>query len=81
MKESVWTYVLKSEIDGSLYVGISKDVKRRIKEHNSGKTSSNRSKTPYILILKEKCENYREARKREQFWKSGFGREKLKQIG
>jgi len=45
-----YVYILKSEKDGSKYVGVSQDLKRRISEHNSGNAKYSDSKRPYKLI-------------------------------
>jgi len=42
-------YVLKSAKDGRAYVGCTKDLKNRIKEHNSGEVKSIKSRAPFSL--------------------------------
>ncbi len=72
-------YAIKSEDSGRIYVGMSLDPKRRLKEHNSGKVFSTKGFRPWILIFFENCGTKRTyARKREKYWKSGIGKEKLK---
>ncbi len=44
-----FVYILKSEKDGSLYVGTTEDVKKRLTEHNDGKSKYTSSKRPYKL--------------------------------
>ncbi|MEK7614359.1 MAG: GIY-YIG nuclease family protein [Patescibacteria group bacterium] len=44
-----YVYILKSEKDGSRYVGTTTDLKNRIEEHNKGETKSNKSKIPYKI--------------------------------
>ena len=80
LQEPVWVYALRSEKDGSLYIGISKNPQERLTAHNQRKTSSNRSKVPLKIIFTEQCEGYEQAREREKYWKSGSGREKLRRI-
>lgn len=46
-------YILKSLKDGRTYVGCSKDLDNRIKEHNAGEVKSTKSRTPFILWYKE----------------------------
>ncbi len=74
-----YAYVLKSEKNGRRYVGSTDDLKRRLKEHNSGVggmyTKNNR---PFTLIYYEAYISYDLARKAERFYKSGIGREILK---
>ena len=45
-----YTYVLKSLKDGHFYIGITHDIEKRLKEHNSGKTRSTRNRLPFRLI-------------------------------
>ena len=75
-----YTYVLQSEKNGRQYVGSTDDLKRRIREHNAGiggaYTSKNR---PFKLIYYEAYISYDLARKSERFYKTGKGREVLKE--
>ncbi len=75
-----YVYALRSLIDNNLYIGISADPSRRLKDHNFGMTSSNRSRRPFELIYKGKCSDRVAARKREKYLKSGSGREFLKSL-
>jgi len=45
-----YVYILKSQKDGSRYIGVSADLKRRISEHNCGGAKYSSSKMPYKLI-------------------------------
>ena len=71
----VWTYILQSEKDNKIYIGISSSLRRRIKEHNSGKTKSTCASKPWTLIYKKSFEDYISARVHEKFLKSGKGRD------
>lgn len=53
--------------DGSLYTGIAKDLEKRIKEHNSGRTGAKytRSRRPVKLVYQEKVPSRSDAAKRE----------------
>jgi putative endonuclease len=54
--------------DDSLYTGITKDIKKRIKEHNSGNKPGakyTRSRGPVTLVYTEEAENRSQAAKRE----------------
>ena len=58
-------YVLRC-CDGTLYTGVTTDLERRIKIHNSGKGSAyTRSRRPVRLIFKEPCHSRASALKRE----------------
>ncbi|OHA51535.1 MAG: hypothetical protein A3A97_03660 [Candidatus Terrybacteria bacterium RIFCSPLOWO2_01_FULL_40_23] len=72
------TYVLISLKDENFYIGLTTDINRRIKEHNSGKTKSLYNRRPLKLIHKENFLTEIEAKKREQFLKSGQGRKWLR---
>ncbi len=73
-----FVYVLESEIDGRLYKGQTTDIDKRIVEHNSGKTKSTKGYKPWKLVYFEKYETRDEALLREKFFKTGSGRELLK---
>ena len=78
--DNFFVYALKSLKDGRIYVGFTEDLKRRIKEHNSGKTSSTKAWVPWELWYSEKVSTRIEARNREKYLKSGIGKEYLKSL-
>ena len=62
--------------NGELYVGIAKDVEKRVKEHNTTrKCRYTRFRKPVRLIYSEHCDDYAQARKRERAVKK-FSRKK-----
>ena len=71
-------YVLESETYKRVYIGMTKDLDRRIKEHNIGKTKSTRFYRPWKVLFSESFVTRIEARKREKYLKSGIGREYIK---
>lgn len=73
-----YVYVLRSDIDGRFYVGLTDNIERRLKEHNSGKTKSTKGYIPWVLFFKEDFESRIEARGREIYLKSGVGKEFIK---
>jgi len=73
-----FVYIIKSTIDNRLYKGFTTDLERRIKEHNSGKNKSTSPYKPWNLVYFEKFTDRIEARKREKYFKTGIGREFLK---
>jgi len=75
-----YVYILKSLKDGSLYKGFTQDISNRIELHNQGKCPATSQKRPLKLIHVEAVKNRKEARAREQYYKSGVGREKLKKM-
>lgn len=75
-----YVYALKSKVDGRIYVDFSSDVEKRLKEHNSGKTKSTKGYRPWVLIFAEECSDRTVARDKEKYYKTGIGREKLKNL-
>jgi putative endonuclease len=80
LKMMVIVYVIRSYKDGRFYVGMTKDLERRIQEHESGKTKSTKGFRPWKLIFTESFPNFSEARKREKYLKSGSGKEYIKKM-
>jgi len=79
MNKTHYVYVLKSEKDGNIYIGITNNIERRVRQHNTAKNLSTKYRIPFRLIYKEKHKNRIEARAREKFLKSGCGREWIKE--
>jgi putative endonuclease len=75
---TAFTYVLRSEKDGGIYIGSTRNLKLRIKEHKYGHVRSTKGRRPMILIYSEDFESYTDALKRENYLKSGVGRDWLK---
>ena len=73
-----YTYVLKSLRDGKLYVGHTKDLISRFREHNQGLVKATRKRKPFKLLYYEACNIFGDAIKREHSLKTGFGRAYLK---
>lgn len=71
-----WYVYIAECCDKTLYVGVAKDVTRRIKNHNStNKCKYTRFRKPLKLVYKKECRNYNETRKKEREIKK-FRREK-----
>ncbi len=68
-----YLYILKSEKDGRFYTGITKDLKRRLEEHNRNKSKYYKNRGPYKLVYFEEHESSSDARKREMYLKSPSG--------
>ena len=63
-----WFVYIVRCADDSLYTGITKDVNRRVQEHNTGdKLASKytRARRPVVLVYQETCESRSVATKRE----------------
>jgi len=72
-------YALKF-IDREIYVGMTDDLEGRISEHKKGRVKSTRNKGKFKIIYVEKCSGLSSARTREKCWKSGYGKEVLKNM-
>lgn len=72
-----YVYILQSQTDNSLYIGYSANLKKRFKEHNQGKNLSTKAFIPYRLIFYEAFLNRTDAKNREEYLKSGFGRKTI----
>ena len=73
-----YVYVLFSFKDKKLYIGFSEDLKARLVEHIKGRVRATKNRLPLILIYYEAFTNEKDAKTRERFLKSGFGRFQLK---
>ena len=73
-------YAIKSIIDNRIYVGLTKNLEKRIKEHNQGRTKSTKGFIPWVLVYNETVVTRKEARRQEKYLKSGCGKEFLKKI-
>ena len=73
-----FTYVLKSKKDGKLYTGCTRQLRKRLHEHNSGLNLSTKGRGPFELIYFEGCKSRESALEREKQLKSGHGKRYLK---
>lgn len=73
-----YIYVLFSLKDRKLYIGYTENFDNRVNEHYNGKVRSTKSRRPLILIYFEAFKIKKDAKIREIFLKSGFGRNQLK---
>ncbi len=60
-----YVYILKSRKDGSIYIGYTDDLRKRLKEHNKAKSKSTKNKAPFELIYYESYKAKADARFRE----------------
>lgn len=73
-----YTYVLRSLKDGKLYTGVTRQLKKRLFEHDTGVTRSTKGRGPFELIYFEGCLSEKAAFMREKQLKSGHGKRYLK---
>jgi len=75
-----YTYILQSLKNKSLYIGYTADLKKRFSEHNDGKSLATKPLRPYKIIFYEAFVNRIDAKKREEYLKSGWGFRSIKKI-
>ncbi|MBI2515173.1 GIY-YIG nuclease family protein [Candidatus Wolfebacteria bacterium] len=73
-----YVYILFSQKDEGLYIGYTENLKIRLGEHFKGRVTATRNRKPLILIHYEAFTNKKDAKAREVFLKSGFGRSQMK---
>ena len=74
-----YVYVLYSVKDGGFYIGFTTNLRKRLTQHSKGSVTSTKQRLPIILIHYEYFINKKDAKSKEVFLKSGFGRRQLKQ--
>jgi putative endonuclease len=70
-------YIIRSR-EGYIYVGSSTDLDKRLHQHNNKLAGWTKRGNEWSLIYKEEFTTYSDARKREKWFKSGVGRDYIK---
>lgn len=70
-----YVYILFSLYDKKFYTGFTSDLRNRLSQHARGEVKSTINRRPLKLIHYEYFINEKDAKAREVFLKSGFGRE------
>ena len=73
-----YVYILQSTVDKQFYTGYTKDINKRVAEHNSGKVKSTKERRPLKLIYWEGCLNQQDATRREKYHKTAWGKRYIK---
>jgi len=73
-----YVYVLQSLKNGSLYVGYTEDLRRRLQEHNRGLNFSTKPYKPWQVIHYEAYLSNKDAARREDYLKTNQGARLLK---
>lgn len=69
-----YVYLLESEVfGGQRYIGLTTDLKRRLADHNAGKSSHTSKYTPWRLVTYVAFSDVEKARAFERYLKSGSG--------
>lgn len=73
-----YNYVLRSLKDNNLYIGFTKNLKKRFAEHEKGLVPSTKYRRPLVLIYYEVSLNMDSAVHREKYLKTTYGHRYLK---
>ena len=76
----ITVYAIYDKFYNEIYVGLTNNLDRRMKEHVRGQTQYTKKFVDIHLIYTEEFEDYKSARKREKYLKSGCGKEFLKTL-
>jgi putative endonuclease len=74
----ICVYVPRSETDGQLYTGCTRDLRARIALHHAGRVPSTKDRRPLKLIYYEACWNEQDAFRREKYLKTTYGKRYIK---
>ena len=77
-KKHFYVYTLFSLKDGRFYTGFTTDLRNRLSQHARGEVKSTQHRLPLKLIHYEYFVCKKDAKAKEIFLKSGFGRNELK---
>jgi len=75
-----YVYVIRNSINRRFYIGATKDIEKRIEQHNKSRRRSVAHFGNYELVFKEEFPTFREARAREQQIKSYKGGNAFKKL-
>ncbi len=73
-----YVYILKSKNRDFIYTGYTENLIRRFKEHNNREEHSTKHYTPFDLIHYEAYRNERDAKRREEYFKTTKGKTTLR---
>lgn len=76
---SAFIYILWPTKDEGTYTGSARNLVQRYKDHQNGKVKSTKGRHPLRLIYFEEFQDYKLARKREMYLKTGAGRDWVKE--
>jgi predicted GIY-YIG superfamily endonuclease len=68
-----FVYLLRSQVSGGPYVGLSSDVPRRLAAHNAGQNRSTSRQKPWEVVVSIEFRTEPAAARFERYLKSGSG--------
>lgn len=75
-----YVYILYSFKDKRLYIGFTNNLKQRLIQHAKAEVNSTKNRLPVKVIHYEYFINEKDAKAREEFLKSGYGRKQFREI-
>lgn len=75
-----YTYVLRAQNEGWLYIGSTSDIERRYAEHCDGVVPATAGRRPLQLLLYEAFPRLEDAVRRELYFKTAPGRAALQDM-
>lgn len=75
-----YVYILQSKKKDFLYVGFTKDLRKRFQEHNNKEELSTKHYAPFELVHYEAYKNEKDAKRREKYLKTTKGKTTLKMM-
>lgn len=78
--KSHYFYILQFYIDQGWFIGETSDLRKRFKQHQNGEVTSTKYRGSFRLLFYECFINKTDAKARERFMKSGFGRAQMKKV-
>ena len=73
-EKEFFVYILFSDTFEKFYVGMTNDLTRRLRQHNTNQVLSTKAYAPWSIVYNETFETRAEARQREKYLKSAAGR-------
>jgi putative endonuclease len=71
-------YVLISLKDSLLYIGFTTNLKNRLTEHFHGRSAATAPRRPFKLVFCEYYLSKKDAKRREKYFKTTYGKKALK---
>ena len=79
--KTFYVYILASQRNGTLYVGVTNDLRRRVYEHQSGRIDGfTKDYRTYMLVYAEEYASITDAIRREKQLKGGSRAQKMRLI-
>lgn len=75
-----FVYVLQDKTTGRFYKGLCSNLENRIQEHIKGESWFGKIHKSLVLVHVDICKTRSEARRLEKFFKSGYGREAIREL-